>query len=106
MTPLLARYQTLKAANPDALCLIRVTQFYDSFGPDAEIISQALGVPLTAHKSKQPMVILSARMLPEYRRRLAESEHRLVIEGEGQANPQTPTPSLPQTSGTLFAGVE
>ncbi|MFS8036334.1 DNA mismatch repair protein MutS [Xanthobacter sp. AM11] len=47
VTPMMAQYQEIKAANPDSLLFYRMGDFYELFFADAEAASQALGIVLT-----------------------------------------------------------
>ncbi len=46
-TPLMRQYNTLKSEYPDTILLFRVGDFYETFGQDAIITSQILGITLT-----------------------------------------------------------
>jgi DNA mismatch repair protein MutS len=46
-TPLMKQYNAIKAKHPDAILLFRVGDFYETFGEDAIIASEILGVTLT-----------------------------------------------------------
>ena len=47
ITPAMAQYIEIKAANPDCLLFYRMGDFYEMFFEDAEIASRALGIVLT-----------------------------------------------------------
>lgn len=47
MTPMMAQYCEIKAANPDCLLFYRMGDFYELFFEDALVASQALGITLT-----------------------------------------------------------
>lgn len=47
VTPLMKQYNAIKARYPDALLLFRVGDFYETFGVDAIVASQILGIVLT-----------------------------------------------------------
>ena len=47
LTPMMAQYFEIKAANPDCLLFYRMGDFYELFFEDAEIASRALGIVLT-----------------------------------------------------------
>jgi DNA mismatch repair protein MutS len=47
LTPMMAQYLEIKAANPDSLLFYRMGDFYEMFFEDAEIASRALGIVLT-----------------------------------------------------------
>lgn len=46
-TPLMLQHGAIKQKYPDALLLFRVGDFYETFGQDAVISSQVLGITLT-----------------------------------------------------------
>jgi hypothetical protein len=46
-TPLMQQHNAIKARYPDAILLFRVGDFYETFGQDAIIASQVLGITLT-----------------------------------------------------------
>ncbi|MFC4262107.1 DNA mismatch repair protein MutS [Ferruginibacter yonginensis] len=46
-TPLMQQHNSIKAKYPDAILLFRVGDFYETFGQDAVIASQVLGITLT-----------------------------------------------------------
>lgn len=48
LTPVMQQYMDMKSENPDALLMFRLGDFYESFFTDAKIISQNLGLVLTA----------------------------------------------------------
>lgn len=47
VSPLMQQHQSIKAKYPDAVLLFRVGDFYETFGQDAIIASQVLGITLT-----------------------------------------------------------
>src|SRR5207248_11638897 len=47
VTPMMAQYLEIKAANPDCLLFYRMGDFYELFFEDAETASRALGIALT-----------------------------------------------------------
>src|SRR5687767_4584950 len=53
VTPMMAQYIEIKAANPDSLLFYRMGDFYELFFEDAEIASQALGIVLTKRGKHQ-----------------------------------------------------
>ena len=46
-TPMMKQFYEMKAKHPDALLLYRVGDFYETYGPDAIIASEILGITLT-----------------------------------------------------------
>ena len=47
-TPLMKQYREMKKKHPDAVLLFRVGDFYETFGDDARICSEVLGLTLTS----------------------------------------------------------
>src|SRR5690606_35594194 len=47
VTPLMTQYNSIKAKYPDALLLFRVGDFYETFGEDAVVTSNILGIVQT-----------------------------------------------------------
>src|SRR5580700_9978098 len=47
ITPMMAQYLEIKAANPGCLLFYRMGDFYELFFDDAEVASRALGITLT-----------------------------------------------------------
>lgn len=47
LTPLMVQHSTIKSKYPDAILLFRVGDFYETFGQDAVIASEVLGITLT-----------------------------------------------------------
>jgi DNA mismatch repair protein MutS len=50
-TPMMQQHRAIKTKYPDALLLFRVGDFYETFGEDAIIASQVLGITLTKRNS-------------------------------------------------------
>ncbi len=48
LTPVMQQYVDIKSENPDALLMFRLGDFFESFFDDAKIISEKLGLVLTA----------------------------------------------------------
>jgi DNA mismatch repair protein MutS len=48
MPTLVEQYNTCKVENPDGVLLMRVGDFYEAFNEDAEMLSVAFQIPLTA----------------------------------------------------------
>lgn len=46
-TPLMVQHKSIKAKYPDAILLFRVGDFYETFGQDAVVASEVLGITLT-----------------------------------------------------------
>ena len=51
VTPLMQQYNRIKSKYPDALLLFRVGDFYETFGKDAIVAANILGIVLTARNN-------------------------------------------------------
>ena len=47
----MAQYYKLKAKHPDAILLYRVGDFYETFGDDAKVTAEVLGIVLTSRNN-------------------------------------------------------
>jgi DNA mismatch repair protein MutS len=54
LTPIMAQYAGLKAEHPDALLFFRLGDFYELFGPDAQIAASILDIALTKRYKNTP----------------------------------------------------
>jgi DNA mismatch repair protein MutS len=81
-TPLMAQYNQIKAAQPDALLLFRVGDFYETFGSDAVVVAGVLGIVLTKRNNGGSDVELAGfpyHSLDMYLPRLVRAGHRVAI---------------------------
>ena len=46
-TPMMAHFNEMKKQHPDAVLLYRCGDFYETYGDDAVLASQVLGISLT-----------------------------------------------------------
>ncbi|NIX76018.1 DNA mismatch repair protein MutS [Microvirga terricola] len=83
VTPMMAQYVEIKAANPDSLLFYRMGDFYELFFNDAEIASQALGIVLTKRGKHQgediPMCGVPVDRADDYLQRLIGLGHRVAV---------------------------
>ena len=83
VTPSMAQYIEIKAANPDCLLFYRMGDFYELFFDDAETASRALGIVLTKrgkhHGADIPMCGVPVSRSDEYLRRLIALGHRVAV---------------------------
>ncbi|NBJ11712.1 DNA mismatch repair protein MutS [Microvirga arsenatis] len=83
VTPMMAQYIEIKAANPDSLLFYRMGDFYELFFEDAEIASQALGIVLTKRGKHQgqdiPMCGVPVERADDYLQRLIALGHRVAV---------------------------
>src|ERR687894_2777151 len=93
MTPMMAQYVEIKAANPDCLLFYRMGDFYELFFEDAEVASRSLGIMLTKrgkHLGRDiPMCGVPIHRADEYLHKLIVLGHRVAvceqIEGPAEA---------------------
>src|SRR5215210_4899475 len=83
ITPMMAQYVEIKAANPDCLLFYRMGDFYELFFEDAEIASRALGIVLTKrgkHLGQDiPMCGVPVERADDYLQRLIGLGHRVAV---------------------------
>lgn len=83
VTPMMAQYIEIKAANPDSLLFYRMGDFYEMFFDDAEVASRALGIVLTQrgkHLGRDiPMCGVPIHRADEYLARLIALGHRVAV---------------------------
>jgi DNA mismatch repair protein MutS len=83
LTPMMAQYMEIKAANPDSLLFYRMGDFYELFFNDAEIASRALGIVLTKRGKHQgqdiPMCGVPIDRADDYLSRLIALDHRVAV---------------------------
>ncbi len=83
MTPMMAQYTEIKAANPDCLLFYRMGDFYELFFEDAVAASQTLGIALTRrgkHLGQDiPMCGVPVHAADDYLQRLIRRGHRVAV---------------------------
>jgi DNA mismatch repair protein MutS len=83
LTPMMAQYLEIKAANPDCLLFYRMGDFYELFFNDAEIASRALGIVLTKrgkHAGEDiRMCGVPIERADDYLNRLIALGHRVAV---------------------------
>ncbi|MEM9991662.1 MAG: DNA mismatch repair protein MutS, partial [Bacteroidota bacterium] len=82
VTPLMRQYFDLKAKYPKAILLFRVGDFYETFGEDAVIASQVLGIILTSRNNGGSDIELAGfpyHSLDLYLPRLIRAGYRVAI---------------------------
>lgn len=82
-TPLMQQHRAIKQKYPDAILLFRVGDFYETFGQDAIIASQVLGITLTKRNNGAAASLDLAgfphHALDTYLHKLVKSGHRVAI---------------------------
>ena len=82
-TPLMQQHNAIKAKYPDAILLFRVGDFYETFGQDAIITSQVLGITLTKRNNGNPAASELAgfphHALDTYLHKLVKAGYRVAI---------------------------
>src|SRR5579862_6072730 len=83
VTPAMAQYVEIKAANPDCLLFYRMGDFYEMFFEDAETASRALGITLTKRGKylgrDVPLCGVPVIRADEYLHRLIALGHRVAV---------------------------
>ena len=83
LTPMMAQYFEIKAANPDCLLFYRMGDFYELFFDDAEIASRALGIVLTKRGKHEGedirMCGVPIERADDYLQRLIALGHRVAV---------------------------
>src|SRR5579862_4361607 len=83
VTPAMAQYVEIKAANPDCLLFYRMGDFYEMFFEDAEVASRALGIVLTKRGKylgrDVPLCGVPVIRADEYLHKLIALGHRVAV---------------------------
>ena len=83
VTPAMAQYVEIKAANPDCLLFYRMGDFYEMFFDDAEVASRALGIVLTKRGKylgqDVPLCGVPVVRADEYLHKLIALGHRVAV---------------------------
>jgi DNA mismatch repair protein MutS len=83
VTPAMAQFVEIKAANPDCLLFYRMGDFYEMFFEDAEVASRALGIVLTKRGKylgkDVPLCGVPVVRADEYLHRLIALGHRVAV---------------------------
>ena len=93
-SPLVSRWEEMKAKHADAILLMRVGDFYESFGDDAKAVAEVCGLVLSRSKkfakiepTMEYMAAFPAHALDGYLPRLVRAGKRVAI-CEDLAEPQ------------------
>lgn len=82
-TPLMQQHKAIKQKYPDAILLFRVGDFYETFGQDAVIASQVLGITLTKRNNGAAASLDLAgfphHSLDTYLHKLVKAGYRVAI---------------------------
>ncbi len=82
-TPLMQQHNAIKARYPDAVLLFRVGDFYETFGADAIVASQVLGITLTKRNngaaSSSELAGFPHHALDTYLHKLVKAGYRVAI---------------------------
>jgi DNA mismatch repair protein MutS len=94
-TPLMKQYYQIKGRYPDALLLFRVGDFYETFGEDAKVAADVLGIVLTKrHNGSANEIALAGfphHSLETYLPKLVRAGHRVAICDQLEDPKQTKT---------------
>lgn len=75
-------HRRIKALRPDALCFIRLGDFYETFNEDAATAARALDIVLTSipnGRKREPMTGVPAHVAENYFARLLAQGYELVV---------------------------
>lgn len=82
-TPLMQQHNAIKARYPDAILLFRVGDFYETFGQDAIIAAQVLGITLTKRNNGNPdaseLAGFPHHSMDTYLHKLVKAGYRVAI---------------------------
>ena len=82
-TPLMQQHKAIKQKYPDAILLFRVGDFYETFGQDAVIASQVLGITLTKRNNNaaasSDLAGFPHHALDTYLHKLVKAGYRVAI---------------------------
>ncbi|MEP6700534.1 MAG: DNA mismatch repair protein MutS [Bacteroidota bacterium] len=82
-TPMMMQHRAIKQKYPDAILLFRVGDFYETFGQDAIVTSQVLGITLTKRNngaaSSSELAGFPHHALDTYLHKLVRAGHRVAI---------------------------
>jgi DNA mismatch repair protein MutS len=84
LTPMLRQYADFKAERPDVLLLMRVGDFFEAYGDDAETMARELEITLTGREDKQagtriPMAGVPHHALERYVARLIAKGFKVAV---------------------------
>src|SRR5437868_2793757 len=82
-TPLMQQHKAIKQKYPDAILLFRVGDFYETFGEDAIVASQVLGITLTKRNngsaSSSELAGFPHHALDTYLHKLVKAGYRVAV---------------------------
>lgn len=82
-TPMMLQYQEIKAQAPEAILFFRLGDFYEMFGPDAELAAPILEIALTARDAgegqKIPMCGVPFHAVEHYLTKLVNAGYKVAI---------------------------
>jgi len=82
-TPMMRQYQQIKEKYPDAILFFRLGDFYEMFGPDAELASKELEITLTGRdagmEKRIPMCGIPYHAADNYLSKLIQKGYKVAI---------------------------
>jgi DNA mismatch repair protein MutS len=82
-TPILREYRAVKAEFPDSIVLVRLGDFFEMFGPDAESAAPILGLALTGRgfgaAGRLPMCGVPHQSVTHHIRKLLDTGHSVAV---------------------------
>lgn len=82
-TPLIRQYNQIKQANPDAVLLFRLGDFFETFNEDAKIAAEVCGITLTKRNNgaagEMPLAGFPHHQLDNYLPKLVRAGYRVAV---------------------------
>jgi DNA mismatch repair protein MutS len=82
-TPILREYRAVKAEFPESIVLVRLGDFFEMFGPDAEAVAPILGLALTGRgfgaAGRLPMCGVPHQSVTQHIRKLLDTGHSVAV---------------------------
>ncbi|MCK5630734.1 MAG: DNA mismatch repair protein MutS [Nanoarchaeota archaeon] len=82
LTPGMRQYMEIKNQNPDAICLFRMGDFYETFYEDAKTVARELNIVLTARgkgETRAPLAGIPYHALEQYLAKLIRKGYKVAI---------------------------
>ena len=82
LTPGMRQYMEIKNQNPDAICLFRMGDFYETFYEDAKTVARELNIVLTSRgkgETRAPLAGIPYHALEQYLAKLIRKGYKVAI---------------------------
>lgn len=81
-SPLSKRLQAVRDAEPGAIVLLRIGDFYESFGADAEFVAKTIGLTITTARRQEESLSMCGfpfHCLDGYLAKLVKAGRRIAV---------------------------